>query len=118
MVEEDRLRVAVVDEIGELVFDIAVVDVAVRRAALHRGELGLDVLVPVVERDRHVVARADADGFEARRDSRRAVVELGPAARDIAGMDREPVAVPIGNDFPGGREVEGHGRGSLVGSTR
>ena len=77
LVHHDRLEVGVVEQVGHLVRDVAVVDVDVHRAELHAGEHGLDVFGAVVHEEADVVARADAPGPQEVGESVGPVLELG-----------------------------------------
>ena len=70
--EEQRLGVGVVEEVDELLFEVAVVDVDGHRAELERAEQAFDVLVRVVEvrRDLRVGAEAGGRNAAARRAAR------------------------------------------------
>ena len=108
LVEEDRLRIAVVDQVGELVLHIAVIHIARRGSELERGELRLEVLVAVVERARDVVACADTVGLECGGELSGSIVELCPCACDVAMLGREPITMVVGDDFPGGSQIDPH----------
>ena len=108
VVEEHRLRVAVVDQVSELVLHIAVVDIARRGSELERGELRLEVLVAVVERARDVVACADTVGLECGGEPSGSIVELRPCACDVAMLGGEPITMVVGDDFPGGSQIDPH----------
>ena len=78
-VEHDRLGVGVVEEVAQLVLDVAVVHVDRHRAELERGEHALEVLDAVVEVERDVVAGADAEPGEVVREPVGALVGRGVA---------------------------------------
>ena len=59
-VEDDGARVGVVEEVPQLLLDVAVVDVDRHRAELERGEHAFEVLDAVVEVQGDVVTGADA----------------------------------------------------------
>ena len=104
-VEEHRQCVAVVDEVLELGLDIAIVDVAGRGAHLERPELGLEVLVTVEQRARHVVAGADAGRVQGPRHVAGALLELGPRARHAPAVQCQRSAPVVGDRLPCGRQV-------------
>ena len=108
VVEEHRLCVAVVDQVGELVLHIAVVHIARRGPEFERGELRLEVLVAVVERARDVVARADTVGLKCGGEPSGSIVELRPCACDVAVLGGEPITMVVGDDFPGGSQIDPH----------
>ena len=79
-IEEDRLGIAVVDQVPKLGLDISIVHVARRRADLEGGEFGLEVLIAVVHGACHIVAGSDTGSSQSCRKSRRPVIELSPGA--------------------------------------
>ena len=78
--EEQRLGVGVVEQVPELLVEVAVVDVDRHAAHLECAVLGLEVLVAVVEVERDLGLRVEAGGAERGRDPRRPRVVLGPRA--------------------------------------
>ena len=104
-VEEQDLGVGVREEVGELVFEVAVVHVDGRAAALPRGEDALHVLDRVVEVARDLPVLAQPELAERRRQPRGAVVPLGPAADAVTLDERGPVRLRVGDRLPHAREV-------------
>ena len=83
-VQDERARSGVVEQIAQLLADVAVVDVERRDAGGVGAEHAFEVLVAVVERERHVVL----SGLPPR--------QLGPLA-----LHGESPAVEVGGEPPG-----------------
>ena len=91
-VVHERHQVGVVEQVAQLGLDVPVVDVDRDRPQLVRGEDRLDELEAVERVDADVVARPDAVAGEVVREPVRALLELGvglgPVAHDDARPDR------------------------------
>jgi hypothetical protein len=111
-VEQQHLGVGVVEEVGELVVEIAVVDVHMDRARLERGELGLEVLVRVVEVEADLGVGSDAELGKRRGQASRALVELPPRDPPLALDERGAVGRDVGDRFPDIGQVPLHGPGA------
>ena len=77
-VEHERLGVGVVEQVPQLLVEVAVVDVDRHAADLERGVLGLEVLVAVVEVEADLRVRAEAGGDQRRGQAGRPIVVLAP----------------------------------------
>ena len=106
VVEEDCLGVRVVQDVCQLVARIAVVHVGRDTPDLEGRVLGLGVLVPVVQVQRHLGTRTQAVRDHRRRQAGRPVVKLGPRQAPAGCRDRRTVADLVGNRFPCGGQVE------------
>ena len=108
--EHDGTHVGVVEEIAQLVFDVAVVHVDRDGAQLERRDHDFEVLVGVVEVTGDVIARADSLRGE----------RVGQPGRSDVGFREGQVAIRadeclvighgVGHPFPEIREVELHRR--------
>ena len=87
--EDQRDEVGVVEEVAQLLDDVAVVDVDRHRARLEAAEHRLDPLGAVERVDADVLAGQHADVAEVVRDPVRALVELAIREAPVAGDDRE-----------------------------
>ena len=87
--EDERDEVGVVEEVAQLLVDVAVVDVDRHRAGLEAAEHRLDPLGAVERVDADVLAGPDADVAEVVRDrfARSSSSRVGEAA--VAGDERE-----------------------------
>ncbi len=79
----DGARFGVLEDVAGLVGDVAIVDVHGRAPELQCREHGLEVLGPVRDVDRDLVARLQAGVAEPRRQPRRVVVEIAPTSRRV-----------------------------------
>ena len=77
-VEDDRLGVGVVEEVPQLVVEVAVVDVDGHAAHLEHAELRLHELVRVVHEERDLGARPETGCAQRTRHTRRTIVVLRP----------------------------------------
>ncbi len=106
--EDHGLGVRIVEQIPELFLDVAVVDVHGHGADLERGEHALQVLDPVVQVERDVVARADAEIPEVVRQPVDPIVGLGVGEADVSLDQRFAVGNGVDDAFPEIGEVELH----------
>jgi hypothetical protein len=83
-VEHHRLHVGVVEEVAQLLFDVAVVDVDRDRAQLERGDHHFEVFDRVVEVAGDVVAGPDAASGQRVRETGRALVGSAKVSRRSA----------------------------------
>ena len=98
--EEQRFGIGVVEEVDELVLEVAVVHVDRDAAHLERGEQALQVLVAVVEVRRDLGAGLEARRDEGLREPGGAVVELVPRAALLAAHDRDAIGKRVGEPTP------------------
>ena len=115
----ERDEIGVVEQVPQLGFDVAVVDVDRDRAQLVRGEDRLDELVAVERVDADVVAGPDALRGEVVREAVRVLLELARTSAPVADDDRDPVGDRVGDVFDEICDVPGHiGRSSTLGRVR
>ena len=107
-VEHERLGVGVVEQVPELLVEVAVVDVDRDAAQLERGVLGLDVLVAVVQVEPDLRVRAEPGGRQRAGDACGPIVELRPGPGGVAVGDGGRVGDLVGDRFPDGCEVHLH----------
>ena len=107
-VEHEYLGLAVVEEILQLLVDVAVVDVHRDRAALERPVLGHEVLGAVVEVQCHLAIGWNAGPLEGRSKAGRCLVELPIGHPASALHDGVAVRQVVGYRFPHARELELH----------
>ena len=112
-VEEEGLRVGVVEEVPELVVEVAVVHVHRDAAELERTMLRLEVLVRVVEVQAHLRVGSEARVGERSGQPSGAAVVLGPRAPGVPMDQRRRVGHRVGDRFPHRGHVHLHGRASL-----
>ena len=115
-VEHDRARVGVVEQVAQLVLDVAVVDVDRHRAQLERGEHHFEVLDRVVEVAGDVVAGPDAALGERVGQAGRPRVLLGEGQPAIGAHQRLVIGHRVGDAFPQVGEVVLHVQPSRNGS--
>jgi hypothetical protein len=77
-VEHQRLGVGVLEQIGQLVVELALVDVDRDAADLHRREVGLALLGRVVEVHPDLAVRFLTAGLEARGETCRPLLIVAP----------------------------------------
>jgi hypothetical protein len=113
-VVDERLQVGVAEQVGELVGDVAVVDVDPDRPELEHGPQALDPLDGVDAVDAHVVARSDALGGEVVGEAVGACVHLGVGAALAVGHQVLAVAPRVGGVLEQVGQVELHRPPRLV----
>ncbi len=105
-VEHDGDEVGVVEEVGQLGVDVAVVDVDGDGPDLEGTEHGLDVLGAVQELESHVVAGADSRRQQVMGQSVGAVLELAVGQPPFTGDDRLPLRDGVGHQLEQISEIE------------
>ena len=95
-VVHDDDAVGVLDEIGQLIFDVAEVDVDRHGAQLEGGQHGLDPGHAVVRVDADVVTGADAEGGEPMRDLVCPALELGIGEVVVSDDECGPIRHTVG----------------------
>ena len=111
---DQRDAVRVFEQVAQLVFDVAEVDVHGDGADLERAERSLDPLVAVVRVDADVVARADAARLQEVREAVRTLVELREREAAIAVHERLALRHVVGDALEEVGEIEMHHRFSLL----
>jgi hypothetical protein len=106
--ESDEIGIG--EQVGELVADVAVVDVHRNRPQLEAGQHGLDELGPVVEVEPHVVARPYPEVRQRVCQPGAALVEDGVGLPAISGHQRLTVADRVGHALEQIGQVELHRR--------
>ena len=99
-VVDEHLGVGVVEQVAQLVREVAVVHVHRHGAQLHRREGGLEELVAVVEVHRHLRAAADAVRRERRGQPRGALVEITIRNALLPVDERHLLREAVGDGFP------------------
>ena len=107
-VEHDGAGVGVVEQVAQFFLDVAVVDVDRHRAELERGDHPFQVLHPVVQVDRHVIACADAVCCKQIGQAGGAGVGLGEGEAALAADERFVIGDGVGDPFPQVGQVELH----------
>ena len=111
-----RLGVGVLEQVVELLFEVAVVDVDGHAPGLERPEGGLQVLVAVVEVEGDLGVRAQAGRGQVAGHPRRPLVELAPGPLHRAVHQCGPVGDLVRDGLP--RRGQAHGRGHPRGLRR
>ena len=106
--EDQRDEIGVVEEVPELLDDVAVVHVDRDRPGLEATEHRLDPLGAVERVDADVLAGQHADVAEVVRDPVRALVELAVGEAAVAGDEREAIGDRVGDGFEEVGQVELH----------
>jgi hypothetical protein len=99
-VEHHGLGVGVVEQIDQLVGDVAIVGVDRDEARLERREIGLEVFGGVVEIGRDLGLPAESDLQKPRRQGVGPAVEIGPGQAPLAMDLRRAVRNGVGHRFP------------------
>jgi hypothetical protein len=99
-VEDERLGVGVVQQVEQLVVEVAVVDVDGHAAELHAGELGFHVLVRVPEVEADLGVAPEARTRERGGQPRRPLLVLAPGTTQRSGDHGLPVADGVGDGLP------------------
>ncbi len=107
-VEQQRLGVGVVEEVGELVLEVPVVHVRGNGAQLERRIDALAVLVAVVEVRGDLRVLSEPGGRQRRRETRGPIVELAPGHAPVALHERDAFGEHVRDRFPHVGEVPGH----------
>ena len=106
--EDERDEIGVVEQVAQLLDDVAVVDVDRHGARLEATEHRLDPLGAVERVDADVLAGQHADVAEVVRDAVRPLVELAVGEAAVAGDERDAVGRGVGDGFEQVGEVELH----------
>ena len=109
-VEHERLGVRVVQEVRELVVQVAVVDVDRHRPRLEPAELRLQVLVGVVEVEADLAVRPQAGRRQRAGEAGGPLVVLPPRPARRAVDDGGDLGLGVGERLPDGGEVHLHRR--------
>ena len=103
--EDEDFGVGVVEQVGELVLEVAVVDVGRNRAHFEDRERRFDVLVAVVEIERDLRVGLDVECLQRAREPCRPVVELAPGDPPVTLDERELVGHRVGDGLPNRGDV-------------
>jgi len=106
--EDQRLAVAVVDHMGQLRLEIAVVDVDWADSRLEGPELGFEIFGSIMRIDRQLCARLQAMVGQHPGNTGGAILIFGPAAALVAVHNRGLVGYRRGNIFPDIGHLPGH----------
>ena len=117
-VVHEHLGVGVVDQLDELVAEVAEVDVGRHGPQFRKREQQLHVLGAVVEEERDLRVRSDAVRAECARQPRRPVLHLAVGDVSLALHDGRRVGDGVGHPLPHRREALVHGGTLCFGVTR
>ena len=106
--EDDRLGVAVVEQVAELFLDVAVVHVHGNGSDLERREHALEVLGAVQEVQRDVIAGADTALCERVREAVHALLGVRVGQPPVAAHERLAIRHRVGDLLPKIGEVVLH----------
>ena len=106
--EHEGLGVGVVEQVPQLLVEVAVVHVHRYESLLHAGELGLEVLGGVVEEQPDLGVGLEAVGGERRGQPGGALLVRRPRQPPVAVDDRRRVGHRVGDRLPHGRKVHLH----------